>query len=228
MVTVIGTLFCVVASPAYAQKAKSKEEIEAKIRELDKKKQLEQSNRMKASDANRPTGQDLDVIIAKYERLLDGCAIRRSDKCANAMYTLGQLYEDRAYDRFNNKKKEYERTRREPPVFDFSEANKTFWRLSREYPDFPDLPNALYLMSQNYLEVGHLDTTRILLEQIVNSFPSSQRFSAAHVRLGELAFMDNNFNKAYEYFKLVKRNQVDPKVWEMVQSRLAEIEKSRK
>jgi len=233
MVAVFGTLFCGAALPAFAQKAKSKEEIEAKIRELEKKKQQEQANRMKAADANRPQGADLEAIITKYERLLDGCAVKKSDRCADVMYTLGSLYYDQGRDNFGRASeqhadamKQYDRTGRgtppTPPIPDYSKSLKMYWQLSREYPNFPKLPEAYFQMSQNYLVAGHLDTTRIILEQLCQRFPNSPRVSSAQFRLGELAFMDNNFTKAYEHFKKVKQNEIDIVSWEMNHYRLAE------
>jgi len=233
MAAVIGVLFCGAALPAFAQKKKTKEEIEAQIRALEQKKQQEQANRMKAADANRPQGADLEAIITKYERLLDGCAVKKSDRCADVMYTLGSLYYDQGRDNFGKASeqhaeamKQYDRTGRgtppAPPIPDYSKSLKMYWQLSREYPNFPKLPEAYYQMSQNYLVAGHLDTARIILEQLSQRFPNSPRVSAAQFRLGELAFMDNNFNKAYEHFKKVKKDQIDIVSWEMNHYRLAE------
>jgi tetratricopeptide (TPR) repeat protein len=188
------------------------------------KKQQEQTNQTKATDDNRLRGADLDAIITKYEELLAGCAVRKSDRCADLMYTLGSLYYDQARDRFSLATQQYERTKRQgkPPVPDYSKSIRMYWQLSREYPTFPKLPDAYYQMSQNYLVAGHLDTARIILEQLSQRFPNSPRVSAAQFRLGELAFMDNNFNKAYEHFKKVRKDQIDIISWEMNQYRLAE------
>jgi len=60
-------------------------------------------------------------------------------------------------------------------------------------------------MSTVYLSTGHLDSASIALEQIVKRFPNSQRLSAAHFRLGELAFAGDDFSKAYGHFKKVRK-----------------------
>jgi len=233
MAAAIGALFCGAALPVFAQKPKTKAEIEAQIKALEQKKQQEQANRMKAADANRPQGEALEAIITKYERLLDGCAVKKSDRCADVMYTLGSLYYDQGRDNFGKASeqhaealKQYDRTGRgtppTPPIPDYSKSLRMYWQLSREYPNFPKLPEAYYQMSQNYLIAGHLDTARIILEQLSQRFPTSPRVSAAQFRLGELAFMDNNFNKAYEHFKKVRQDQIDIVSWEMNHYRLAE------
>jgi tetratricopeptide (TPR) repeat protein/outer membrane biosynthesis protein TonB len=221
------------ALPVFAQKKTSKEEVETQIRALEQKKQQEQANRMKAADANRPQRADLETIITKYEKLLDDCAAKKSDRCADVMYTLGSLYYDQGRDDFGKASerhaeamKQYDRTGRGTPptplIPDYTKSLRMYWQLSREYPSFPKLPEAYYQMSQNYLVAGHLDTARIILEQLSQRFPNSPRVSAAQFRLGELAFMDNNFNKAYEHFKKVRKDQIDIISWEMNQYRLAE------
>ncbi|GBU20649.1 hypothetical protein R80B4_00528 [Fibrobacteres bacterium R8-0-B4] len=233
MAAVAGALFFGAAAPAFAQKKKSKEEIEAQIRALEQKKQESQNDRMRAAEANRPKGQDLETIIEKYEKLLDGCSVKKTDRCAGIMFELGALYYDQGRDNFGKASeqhaeamKQYDRTGRgtppTPPIPDYSKSLRIYWQLSREYPNFPKLPEAYYQMSQNYLVAGHLDTARIILEQLTQRFPNSPRVSAAQFRLGELAFMDNNFNKAYEHFKKVKDDQIDVVSREMNHYRLAE------
>jgi len=234
MAAVIGVLFCGMAVTASAQKKMTDEEKRAKLAELEKQREKMKADQMKAADANRPTGADLETIIARWEKILDGeaCA-KKNERCADAMYTLGGLYYDQGRDNFGKATerhaealKQYDRTGRgtppTPPVPDYSKSLAMYWRLSREFPNFPKLPEAYYQMSQNYLFAGHLDTARIILEQLVTRFPNSQRVSPALFRLGELAFMDNNFNKAYEYYKKVKKDQLPIESWEMNHYRLGD------
>jgi tetratricopeptide (TPR) repeat protein len=234
LAAVAGALFCGALAPAFAQKKQqSKEEIEARIKELERKKQEEQKKRIQAVEANKPKDADLEAIIVRYEKLLEQCAVKKSDRCADVMYTLGSLYYDqgrddfgKASERYADALKQYDRTGRgtppTPPIPDYSKSLRMYWQLTREYPTFPKLPEAFFQMSQNYLVAGHLDTTRIILEQLVQRFPTSPRVSAAQFRLGELAFMDNNFNKAYEHFKKVKPADLDIVSREMNHYRLAE------
>jgi tetratricopeptide (TPR) repeat protein len=233
MAVVLGTFMSGAFFMADAQKKMTKEELEAKIRQLEQKKQQDAQKRAQAADAARPSGQDLNTIIDKYEKLLEGCAVKKSDRCADVMYTLGNLYYDQGKDdyaqsveRHADELKAYERSGRgtapKHPVPDYSKSLGMYWRLTKEYPQFPKLPEAYFQMSVTYLVAGHLDTTRIILEQLVTRFPQSPRVSAAHFRLADLAFMDNNYKKAYDHLLKVKRNEIDPISWEMTQYRKGE------
>jgi tetratricopeptide (TPR) repeat protein len=231
MAAVIGALFCGAAVPVFAQSdAKKQAELEAKIRELEQKKQQLQAKR---AEANRQQGADLEEIITQWEGQLNRCVVEKNERCADVLYTLGALYYDKgredfgkASERHTEAIKQYNRTGRgtppTPPVPDYSKSLKMYWQLSREYPTFQKLPEAFFQMSQLYLVAGHLDTTRIVLEQLVSRFPTSPRVSASQFRLGELAFMGENFNKAYEHFKKVKKEQIDNVSWEMNAYRLGE------
>jgi len=223
-----------------AQKKKGKdisqmtdEEKRQRLQELERKKQEMQREQIKIAEGNRPQGQDLKAIVTRYEKLLEQCAVKKSDRCADVMYTLGSLYYDQgkddyaeAVERFANESKQYERTGRGAapvhPVPNYDKSLQMYWQLTREYPTFPKLPEAFFQMSTTYLLSGHLDTTRIILEQLVNRFPNSPRVSAAQFRLGDLAFVDGNFNKAYDHFRKVKRDQVDLTSWEMTHYRMGE------
>jgi tetratricopeptide (TPR) repeat protein len=130
-------------------------------------------------DANRLSGQELDAAITKYKTLLDECAGKKSDRCANVMYTLGSLYCKQATEQRGTR-----------PVPDYSKSLAIYWQLSRTYPDFPKLPKAYYQMSQSYIEVGHIDTARIILEQLCRRFPESHLVPKALLRLDELASQD--------------------------------------
>jgi len=217
---------------ASAQK-KSKEEIQAQIDRLQRQKQEQELKKAQAAEASRPQGQDLNQIIDRYEKLLDQCAVKKSDRCADVMYTLGKLYYDQAKDdyaesveRHADELKAYERTGRgtapRHPVPDYSKSLKMYWQLTREYPAFPKLPEVFAQMGTTYLVAGHLDTTRIIFEQLVQRFPNSPRVSGAHFRLADLAFMDNNYNKAYQHLQQVKRNEIDLTSWEMTHYRMGE------
>jgi len=234
MAVVLGTLVSGSVFTVSAQKKqKSKEEIQAEIQRLERKKQEEALKRQQAIDGNRPTGQGLNEIIDKYEKLLEGCAVKKTDRCADVMYTLGNLYYDQGKDdyaksveRHADELKAYDRSGRgtapKHPIPDYSKSLKMYWQLTREYPNFPKLPEAYYQMHVTYLTAGHLDTTKIILEQLIQRFPNSPRVSAAHFRLADLAFMDNNYNKAYDHLLKVKKDQIDPISWEMTQYRKGE------
>jgi TolA-binding protein len=164
------------------------------------------------------SGQDLNSIIDRYEKLLyDRCADRKTAPCAEFMYTLGSLYYDQAKEQANKNKTEP----------DYRKSLNMYWQVAIEYPKFEKLPEAYIQMSTVYLLSGHFDTTRIVLEQLVDRFPNSPRASSAHFSLGDLTLRldskniikadSNDISKAYRHFTKVKKNEVDITMWEMTQ-----------
>ncbi len=216
-------------------KAQTAEEIKARIEALEKKKRDIEAAKNKSANSSRPSGKSLEEIIARYEKLLESCAVKKSDRCADVMFTLGGLYYDQCKDAYikaveahSEAMEQYERRggRGNPPqapVPDYTKSLKMYWQLAREYPTFPKLPEAYYQMGNTYLVQGALDTTRIIFQQLVSKFPNSPRASGANFRLGELEFMDHNMAEAGKYFERVKKNEVDIVTWEMVHYRRAEV-----
>ncbi|MDR2728408.1 MAG: tetratricopeptide repeat protein, partial [Chitinispirillales bacterium] len=228
----------VMVSSASAQKQKkvedmTPEEKQARMNELLQKKKDMDQKKAATVEASRPTGQSLDEIVTRYEKLLEQCAVRKSDRCADVMFTLGSLYYDQGRDDFvkavenhDGAIKAWERTGRgnapPPPIPDYNKALRMYWQLTREYPSFNKLPEAFTQMANIYLVAGALDTTKIILQQLVQRFPNSPRVSGAHFRLADLAFMDHNFSEALKHLEKVKQNEIDPISWEMAQYRRAE------
>lgn len=195
---------------------RSSEEIEAEIQRLEQKKQELQAKKAGAV----PSGQDrrseeieMEIQLDRFEKMLGQCVGRKTDRCAELMYTLGSLYYDQAKEQAN-------RNQAKP---DYSKSLNMYWQVAMEYPKFEKLPEAYIQMSTAYLLSGHLDTTRIVLELLVNRFPNSPRASSAHFRLANFALLDKNNNKAEEHFKKVKQKDVDSKTWETTQNFLAQI-----
>ena len=95
----------VMVSSASAQKQKkvedmSPEEKQARMNELLKKKQDMDRKKHETVEASRPTGQNLEDIVTRYEKLLEQCAVRKTDRCSDVMFTLGSLYYDQDRDNF--------------------------------------------------------------------------------------------------------------------------------
>ena len=194
---------------------RSSEEIEAEIQRLEQKKQELQAKKAGAV----PSGQDrrseeieMEIQLDRFEKMLGQCVGRKTDRCAELMYTLGSLYYDQAKEQAN-------RNQAKP---DYSKSLNMYWQLTNEYPKFERLPEAYIQMSTAYLLSGHLDTTRIVLELLVNRFPNSPRASSAHFRLAELALLDKNNNKACQHLQKVKKNEIDLTSWEMTHYRMGE------
>ncbi|MCL2689437.1 MAG: tetratricopeptide repeat protein [Chitinispirillia bacterium] len=230
----------VMVSSASAQRGQKKiedmtpEEKQARMNELLKQREKMSQQKAATVEANRPTGQSLTDIITRYERLLEQCAVRKSERCADVMFTLGSLYYDQDRDNFvkavenhDNAIRQWERSggRGSPPVSpipNYDKALRMYWQLTREYPQFNKLPEAFTQMANIYLVAGALDTTKMILQQLVQRFPRSPRVSGAHFRLADLAFMDHKFKEAADHLEKVKQNEIDPISWEMSQYRRAE------
>ncbi|MDR2578797.1 MAG: tetratricopeptide repeat protein [Chitinispirillales bacterium] len=209
------------------------QEKQARVDSLIRERERINQEKGRETQANRPTGAALTTIITRYEGLLERCANQKSDRCADVMFTLGALYYDQARDEFALAHERYaaafeafERTGRgtppTPPQPDYSKSLRMYWQLTREYPRFSRLPEVFTQMGTNYLVSGHIDTAKIIWQQLVERFPNSPRVSGAHFRLSDLAFMENNFRQAYEHLSKIKRNEIDPTSWEMTHYRKGE------
>jgi len=174
-------------------------EKQARMNELLKKKQEMDKQKAATGEVSRTTGQGLNDIITRNEKLLEQCAVRKSDRCADVMFILGSLYINQAEEKT-------------PP--DYSKSLRMYWQLTREYPQFNKLPETFTQMAKIYFVVGHLDSTRIVLEQLVQRFPNNPHISSAHFRLGDLAVASEQYDKAYNHFLKIKENEVGPAIWE--------------
>ncbi len=230
-VTTLLLLFLTAGSFAQDKKA---EELKRKIAELEQKKRALVEGQKKAANANQPSGDKLQEIIARYEKLLNGCNARKSERCADVIYTLGNLYYEEGRDSYIQKREEYEkamtayeRTNRGPepinPIPDYSKSLGMYERLSREYPDFPKLSEAYYQMGTIYLLMGDLDKAKDAFTNVVNKFPNSPRISPAYFRLADLTYLDHDMSTTIKYLEKIKRDMIDIQSWEMVVYRKAEV-----
>jgi tetratricopeptide (TPR) repeat protein len=209
---------------------KKTEDIKRKIAELEAKR----AKIKPTVEAARPAGDKLQEIVVRYEKLLGGCNARKSERCADVIYTLGNLYYEEGRDGYIQKREEYEkamesyeRTQRGPepvnPIPDYSKSLSMYERLSQEYPDFPKLSEAFYQMGTIYLLMGDLDRSKDAFENVVNKFPNSPRASAAYFRLSDLTYLDHDMSTTIKYLEKIKENEVDIQSWEMVNYRKAEV-----
>jgi tetratricopeptide (TPR) repeat protein len=237
-------LFLSLAVPVVAQgrrqqqqQPQTREEIEARIRELQQKQAEEAQKAAAAREAARPMGADLLSIITRFENVLTTCDTeqRRNDRCADALYQLGDLYFNQARDDFNVAMERFDEARRTfdrtgrgtrptpPPPPNFAKSLGMYWRLTREYPTFGRLPEAFHRMSSVYLSAGQIDTATMILNVLIQRFPQSPRVSAAHFNLANFAFDENAYSRAYEHLKKVNRAQVEPMQWEMTHFRKGNV-----
>lgn len=230
---VITLLLLFLTAISFAQDKKA-EELKKKIAELERKKGELMKGQQEAANANQPSGDKLQEIVARYEKLLAGCNARKSERCADVIYTLGNLYYEDGRDSYIQKREDYEkamaayeRTNRGPepvnPIPDYSKSLGMYERLSGEYPDFPKLSEAYYQMGTIYLLMGDLDRAKDAFTNVANKFPNSPRVSAAYFRLADLTYLDHDMSTTIKYLEKIKREGVDIQSWEMVVYRKAEV-----
>ncbi len=218
----------------YAQSNKKKEEILKKIRELERKKAELAKKAEKKLDRMKPGSQSLDQIIARYEKLRASCAGKKSQRCADVLYTLGKLYYDQSRDDYVQARNDYEqamdRWERNPsgpepvnPIPDYSKPLDTYREALREYPDFEKADEAWYQIGSILMVQGDLDGAKEGFREVVDRFPNSIRASAAHFRLADFCFMDRDFTCALKHIEQIKKGEVNLEVQEMAHYRKAEI-----
>ena len=240
MAVVLGTFMSGFVFTADAQKKrKSEEEIQAEIQRLEQEKAKKQQKRNEEIEKTRPQGQDLNQIIDRYEKLLYQCqyAGKKTDRCADFMYTLGNLYYDQAkdstsreYDKAKDEYvKEYDKAIEKRKAYDSDSARILLEQIVQR---FPNSPHVSKIQSEILSKLPKPPTipespssyskSQKMYWQLIREYPNSPHVSDAHFRLGNLAFDNGNFNKAYEYLKKVNRNEIDSTSWELIHYRLGE------
>ena len=233
VIAVLSSLVIIFPDVCHAQKDKRAELLE-KIKKLEAERNKIRQEATKTTAAVKPKGDKLEEIVARYEKLLANCSVKKTERCADVIYTLGGLYYDQGRDDYVNRREnyekamdDYERNPRGPepvnPVPDYSKALSMYERLSAEYPDFPKLSEALYQMGNIYLLMGDLDKTKDVFTKIVEKYPGSVRASGAHFRLSDLCYLDNDHACAIKHLEKIKQNEIDLQNWEMVHYRKAEV-----
>lgn len=233
VITILSAVMVVFTGTSDAA-ANKREEILEKIKKLEAERAKLRKEAEAKATKTKPVGKSLEEIVARYEKLLSNCNVKKSERCADVIYTLGGLYYDQGRDNYVKAREDYERAmseyERNPrgpepinPVPDYSKALSMYERLAAEYPDFPKLSEAYYQMGNIYLLMGDLDRTKEVFTKIVEKFPGSPRASGAHFRLSDLCYLDNDHSCAIKHLEKIKENEIDLQNWEMVHYRKAEV-----
>lgn len=163
-VIVIFSLCCVFGGRGlYAASSddKKKEDLLRQIQELEaKKKQVQNASAAKISE-KKEKGKSLDEIIVRYETLMAGCT-KKSERCADVLFTLAQLYYDQGRDTYIKAREDYGKAMdaweknqqgKEPvnPLPNYSKSMRMYIRLTKEYSDFKTIDEAYYQMGNIYL-----------------------------------------------------------------------------
>ncbi|HUI93464.1 MAG TPA: tetratricopeptide repeat protein [Chitinivibrionales bacterium] len=220
------------AGTAYAQQ--SKEDILKKIKELEEKKKSLTDQSQKNVSAKKEKGS-IEEIIKRYETLLESCT-KKSDRCADVLFTLAQLYYDEARDKYIKAREDYGDAMKkwedngskgpEPtnPIPNYTKPMKMYLRLVKEYSDFRTIDEAYFQMGNIYLVMGDLDSAAWAMELVVKANPNGCRAAQAHFRLSDFAYMQRDFPKALKHLELCKPPEcLSPDNLGMVQYRKGEI-----
>jgi tetratricopeptide (TPR) repeat protein len=218
----------------YAQD-KNKEELLKKIQALEAKRKTLQDVSQQQISSKRESGKSLGEIIARYETLLAGCT-KKSERCADVLYTLAQLYYDQGRDTYIRAREEYgrsmdewEKTQKglEPvnPIPNYSKSMRMYLRLVKEYSEFRTIDEALYQMGNIYLVMGDLDSAAWAMEQVLKSNPNGARATGAHFRLADFAYLQRDYPTALKHLEQCKAEGggLTPDNLGMVQYRKGEI-----
>jgi tetratricopeptide (TPR) repeat protein len=237
VVSALALSLCVF-SPAYAgnEEQKRKEELQKKLETLKaQKRQLEVNAKTKIEkSATKAGGESQTETISRYERLNESCTGKKSERCADVMYTLAGLYYEEGRDSYvqarNDYEKamdEYDRNPRGPepvnPVPNYSKSLKMYQAAIAQYPSFEKADEGYYQIGTILMLQGDLDGSKGAFANIVSLFPNSIRASAAHFRMADFCFMDRDFTCALKHIEQIKKEEVNLEVAEMAHYRKAEI-----
>ena len=186
---------------AYAGKA---EDLQKRIEELQKKKQKLQNDQIEKMNENKPEGKSLEEIIDRYEKLMGSMCTKKSDRCADVLFTLAALYYDQSRDNYIKAREQYQKDMeaydknprgKEPvnPIPNYNKAARMYRKLIREYSDFKSVFEAFYQLGTIYLVMGDLDSAQWALNVVVDRFPKCPRAGASHFRLADFSYMDHDY-----------------------------------
>jgi tetratricopeptide (TPR) repeat protein len=233
VIAVIASFVALSTGDVYAQSSKKQQELMKRIEELERAKALLAQKKIQQTNV-ASENKNLDETILRYEKILASCDARKTERCADVIYTLGGLYYEKEREDFIKAKESYEERMRqyddnprgpEPvnPIPKYDKSLGMYERLDREYPDFPKLSEAYYQMGNIYMFMGDLDNSKRVYTKLVEKFPNSPRQSGAHFRLADFCYLDHDNVCTIKHLEKIKQNDIDIATWEMVHYRKGEV-----
>jgi tetratricopeptide (TPR) repeat protein len=233
---VVFSMCCVLGGSAVLASSaddKKKEDLLRQIQELEaKKNKIKTESDAKISE-KKEKGKSLDEIIKRYEDLMAGCT-KKSERCADVLFTLAQLYYDQGRDTYIKAREDYgkamdvwEKTQqgKEPvnPLPNYSKSMKMYIRLTKEYSDFKTIDEAYYQMGNIYLVMGEVDSSELMFEAVIKASPNGSRASGSHFRIADFAYLKHDYPQALKHLEQCKSEGLTPDNLGMVQYRKGEI-----
>jgi tetratricopeptide (TPR) repeat protein len=212
---------------------KKKQELLDQIRKLEEQRATLQSQSQQKISEKKEKGKSLEEIVARYETLMAGCT-KKSERCADVLFTLAQLYYDQGRDNYIKAREQYgrdmdawEKTQKGPepvnPLPNYSKSMKMYGRLTKEYSDFKTIDEAYYQMGSIYLVMGEVDSSELAFEAVIKASTNGARASAAHFRIADFAYLKHDYPRALKHLEQCKSEGLSPDNLGMVQYRKGEI-----
>jgi len=89
------------------------------------------------------------------------------------------------------------------PMHNYSRSIELLKAIVKDYPQYPRKDNALYLLAYCYQEQADDDNALIIYERLIQETPDSSYVPEAYVRMGEIYFDRDQFDRAIERYKNV-------------------------
>jgi tetratricopeptide (TPR) repeat protein len=136
-------------------------------------------------------------VIAGYEQFLTEYGDVNQELRSEALKRLGDLYLERAHQRFLVEMGEYEKgPEGPPPLVNYDQAIQTYRELLETDPTYHAQDQALYSLARAYSETGRRDLAHPLLTRLVTEHPNSLHRQEAYFRIGEFEFDHRRFEQA--------------------------------
>ncbi len=177
-------------------------------------------NERSAKEAPKEMGEKINnrqSSIKEFTDYVNSCT-EKSDRCASALYQVGNLTYLNEEDQFLVKQQKYEkefqvwedhdRKTAEPvqPKRNHNASLKHFERFLKEYANHKDAPSALFRAAFISDMLGNEDRAYEYLTLLVTRFPQSELVVQSHLRLGEYWLLKRKYAKAIEHYEKIPTN----------------------
>lgn len=221
------------------QRAREIEKIKAAIAQAEETKRVADSLANVASTSST-SSQDVNAIIAGYESYLNNnCTTQKSNRCADALYSVSHQYYKKiqsdfiqAQEDYNTNMDKWERgfLTQKPvsPSPDYSKALDGYQKALELYPTFRGADEAYYQSGDIYMRRGMTDEALESYLALVQNQSSSRRVGAARFKAADIYFSDRrDYSGALEQLVAIDPSQLNDASREMAHFRQAEIYYSR-